>query len=253
MYDVFAYFYDELMSDLPYDKWADTAALILEKHGIKTGRVIDLGCGTGEITMRLFDKGYEMTGIDLSSEMLTIAADKKYENEMDDIMYVCQDMTDISLPFKADAFVCLGDGMNYLTDEDTFTSALKSVKENISDNGVFVFDLKTYKLYSEQYADNEFSEEHDDVLLNWVNHFDKETGINTYNISLEYEDEDGYQKSDEIHEQKAYSTDVVHTMAEQAGLKIVEIIPERDKSDISEAAACETENADRLYYVLAKA
>ena len=77
MYDRFADVYDRMMSETPYDMWFKRLAACLERQGKTGGHLCELGCGTGEMTGRFADAGYEVTGIDLSPDMLALAAQKK--------------------------------------------------------------------------------------------------------------------------------------------------------------------------------
>lgn len=79
IYTDFAAMYDILMEDIPYDLWAGYIEKILKKHGIDKGLVLELGCGTGTMTRKMAAKGYDMIGIDLSEDMLSIARQKVRE------------------------------------------------------------------------------------------------------------------------------------------------------------------------------
>ena len=72
----FSAVYDRLQ-DADYDRFADFYKKVFEKFNKKPELVLDLGCGTGSVTLRLSKMGYDMIGIDLSCEMLDIAR-KKY-------------------------------------------------------------------------------------------------------------------------------------------------------------------------------
>lgn len=74
-YRKFAYVYDELMEDMPYPDWIRFARTAWEKHGMPKS-VAELGCGTGSITIPLVNSGFEVTGIDLSADMLSVARSK---------------------------------------------------------------------------------------------------------------------------------------------------------------------------------
>ena len=73
MYENFARVYDTFMDNVPYDAWAGYLIRKLKKEGIADGLVLDLGCGTGQMTRRLADAGYDMIGADGSADMLQIA------------------------------------------------------------------------------------------------------------------------------------------------------------------------------------
>jgi SAM-dependent methyltransferase len=79
-YTAFAQVYDIFMDNVPYDEWTEYLTVLLEEYGIKEGLVLELGCGTGNVTRRLASKGYDMIGIDNSEEMLEIARDIEFEN-----------------------------------------------------------------------------------------------------------------------------------------------------------------------------
>ena len=87
-YTNFAKVYDLFMDNVPYDKWVEQIKDILYKENIKDGLICDLGCGTGAITERLANLGYDMIGIDNSYDMLDVAMEKKYASG-NDILYLC--------------------------------------------------------------------------------------------------------------------------------------------------------------------
>ena len=87
-YTDFAKAYSLMMQDIPYGKWEKYLAKTLRENGIKDGLVLDLGCGTGEMTRRLRDRGYDMLGVDSSLEML----DEAGKSGAEGILYLNQDM-----------------------------------------------------------------------------------------------------------------------------------------------------------------
>lgn len=95
-YTDFAGVYDIFMDETPYGAWRDTICGVLRKHGIESGLVADLGCGTGTLTELLAARGYDMIGIDNSVEMLGRALAKR-DISGHDIMYLCQDMRSLEL------------------------------------------------------------------------------------------------------------------------------------------------------------
>ena len=93
-YTGFAEVYDLFMDNIPYEKWADYIAGLLQEYGIGNGLVLDLGCGTGKLTRLLQDKGYDMIGVDVSGEMLGFAMEKNLDGR---ILYLQQDMRSFEL------------------------------------------------------------------------------------------------------------------------------------------------------------
>ena len=75
-YGRFAGVYDVFMDNVNYREWADYIIETLAQDGIRDGLVLELGCGTGTVTVMLADAGYDMIGVDFSEEMLEIAREK---------------------------------------------------------------------------------------------------------------------------------------------------------------------------------
>ena len=123
MYHILANVYDRLQ-DIDYEKFADYYEAVFEKFGIKPELVLDLGCGTGNITLPMAKRGYDMIGVDLSQEMLGIATEKaKAKNK--EILFLNQDMTEFELYGTVGAMVSALDRINYLTEDGQLESMLK--------------------------------------------------------------------------------------------------------------------------------
>ena len=72
-YTGFAEVYDLFMDNVDYDSWSSYLIGLLKRYGVDSGLVLELGCGTGTMTERMADKGYEMIGVDNSEDMLSEA------------------------------------------------------------------------------------------------------------------------------------------------------------------------------------
>lgn len=81
-YEQFALLYDELMNDVPYDKWVEFTEESLQQVSMKEAKILDVACGTGNVTLPLVRKGYDLIGVDLSEEMLTVAQQKLGEKDI---------------------------------------------------------------------------------------------------------------------------------------------------------------------------
>ena len=82
-YSILARHYDSLMADVDYASYADFYERIIEKYAPSLPkRLIDLGCGTGSISVLLAEKGYEVTGVDISCEMLSAALKKASDKHL---------------------------------------------------------------------------------------------------------------------------------------------------------------------------
>lgn len=178
-YTDFAYVYDVMMGGIPYDEWAEYAGKLLEQNDIKPGaRVAELGCGTGSFTMEMCRRGYKMTGIDLSSDMLSVAASKFENTDYSDVVFSEQDMTDFSLPDKADALISVCDSVNYIMEEDGMDKLFACAGKNLKSNGVFIMDLKTRYFYENVLAYNTMAENFENCSYIWDNYYHEEEKVN---------------------------------------------------------------------------
>lgn len=220
-YENFASVYDAFMDNVPYKEWSNYLIKLLHKHGIKSGILLDLGCGTGTMTEILANAGYDMIGIDNSEDMLQIATEKNMESDKN-ILYLCQDMRGFELYGTVEAVISICDSMNYITNEDDFVQVIRLVNNYLEKDGLFIFDLNTTYKYETILADNTFAEDRDDISFIWQNYYDKKSGINEYDLSLFLEAEDGrYDKYHEVHYQKSYPLDTIKACIEAGGMEFI--------------------------------
>ena len=219
-YSDFAYCYDLFMDDIPYDDWAEYITDLLKKRGLDSGLVCELGCGTGEVTMRLKEAGYDMIGIDLSEDMLMVARDKMYDEDIGDILYLHQDMRDFELYGTVDAFVSVCDSMNYILSEEDLLKVFKNVNNYLEKDGLFIFDLKTHHFFKNSYGNRSFSQEREEGVLTWDNHYDEQSMLNSYDLTIDiFDPEDNvYDEIKEHHVQRAYAIETIKSLLEKAGL-----------------------------------
>ena len=133
-YTILAEYYDRLTTDVPYRKWADYIVRHFTRQKLPVHTVAELGCGTGSLAAILAKKGYSITAVDLSPEMLTAAADKCAGL---DVTLVCQDMSKLALPQPADAVICCLDSLNYVTRPAAVRRTFKRVHDALKPGGLF--------------------------------------------------------------------------------------------------------------------
>ena len=205
-YTGFAQVYDKFMDNIEYDKWCEYLVSILKEYGVNYGIVLDLGCGTGNITELLADKGYDMIGVDYSQEMLNMAIEKR---KNDGILYLCQDMRELDLYGTVAAVVSLCDSINYITEFEDLVTTFKLVNNYLDPGGIFVFDLKTIELYR-SIGESVIAEDREDCSFIWDNYFDEEDCINEYMLSIFVKGDDNrYDKFSEEHYQRAYTVEEI--------------------------------------------
>lgn len=213
--------YDDLMDDIPYKEWGGYIITLLSRHGIKGGLLLDLGCGSGIMSELLSGYGYEVIGVDVSSEMLSAALDKKAESKSD-ILYLCQDMRELELYGTVRAVVSVCDSINYLLDIKDLVKVFKLVNNYLDPKGIFIFDINTPAKY-EQMGDQVIAENRERCSFIWENDYDKDKHVNQYCLTIFIKDECGkYDKVEETHYQRGYTNREIRQALEEAGLEYID-------------------------------
>lgn len=240
-YTGFAAVYDRFMDNIPYEEWTEYLRSLLLEYQIADGLVLDLGCGTGNITERLARAGYDMIGVDYSEEMLEIAQEKKVEHGQD-ILYLNQDMREFELYGTVAAVVSICDSMNYLESYEDLVEVLKLANNYLDPKGIFIFDMKTAHFY-EKLGDATIAENREDCSFIWENQYFEEDKVNEYELTIFVREEDGrYQKFAEVHDQTAFSIEEVKEAICEAGMTFLHCY----KAFTRETG---NEEDDRIYFV----
>lgn len=221
-YTDFAGLYDEFMEDTPYDEWCSFITEKLSKAGIDDGLVCELGAGTGEMTRRLRDRGFDMIGIDSSVDMLNVAREK--EENPEEILYLNQDMREFELYGTVRAIVSVCDCINYLLEPDDIIQTFKLVNNYLDPKGLFIFDFNTDYKYREVIGDATIAENRDDASFIWENFYDAETGINEYDMTFFVKEGELFRRFTETHLQKGYTVEEMKKYIEASGLEFIEAI-----------------------------
>jgi len=250
-YTDFAKVYDELMDETPYHEWAAYISQLISGYGIslpygenkkdkdadelsedeklsqERNLVVELGCGTGRFTEEMARLGYDMVGIDNSSDMLGIAR-KKLEESGLDIMYLEQDMTELDLFCTAGCVVSVCDSINYLIEDEQILKTFELVNNYLYPGGLFVFDFNTLHKYRDVIGDVTIAENRDDCSFIWENYFDDDSHINEYDLTV-FIKEGGkessvFRRSMETHLQRGYTLDEMKSFIKASGMEFITAI-----------------------------
>lgn len=236
-YSEFAQVYDLFMDNIPYEEWCDYLTMLLKQHGVSDGLVLELGCGTGNMTEALKRRGYDMIGIDNSEEMLAeaieknmsggtenAAADDRMSEGMKDglkpALYLCQDMREFELYGTVRAIVSVCDSINYILEPEELIQVFRLVNNYLDTDGVFIFDLNTRYKYEKILGEQTIGETRENHCFIWDNYYDISSGINEYILNLFIQGEDGrYDRYEEVHYQRAYDLEEIRQLIEVSGLR----------------------------------
>jgi len=241
IYENFAGVYDKFMSDIPYDKWVDYIKKIWERYSFSPKLIAELGCGTGNITRRLYDMSYDMIGIDSSAEMLSAAAEK---NENNGILYLNQDMRNFELYGTVDCIISLCDCVNYILDDEELIQVFRLVNNYLEPKGLFIFDINTIYKFEKVLGQNTFSQTYEDCACTWENYYDKKERINEYYTNFFIKDyKTGlYERFEEEHFEKGYEIKEMKNLIEKSGLDFIGVFDELTFSPPKE-------NSERVFFV----
>ncbi|MCE5235031.1 MAG: class I SAM-dependent methyltransferase [Clostridiaceae bacterium] len=198
--DRFARVYDALMADVDYALWADYLASFLPRGA----SVAECACGTGELTLRLKRMGYEVTGMDISAEMLRVASEKARAAGLK-IPFVQQDMRVLSLHKRADAVICACDGVNYLASMDAVRRFFKSACKALKDGGTLLFDISSRHKLSRTLGCNSLGYDDGELAYVWKNCYDPKSRLIEMELSFFAREGERYERFTETHVQRAHS------------------------------------------------
>lgn len=247
-YYALALVYDRLNAEIDYSAWADYIDRKIKTHSkIETSLVLDLCCGTGSMTVELDKRGYDMTAVDLSPEMLDIAREKAAaKGRAENILFLCQDMREFELYGTVQAVVSCLDSLNHLDGESDLDKVFALVRNYLESGGIFCFDLNSEYKFENIYSDNAYVLEDEGIYCGWQNAYDRESRICEFYTSIFTENEDGsYERYDDFEREYCFTRECVKKLLEKHGFEIISVESGIDGAPVTPAS-------ERLYYTVIK-
>ena len=225
IYSLLAPVYDEINKDINYSEWADFIEKIINKElsEIPAKLALDLGCGTGSMTLELATRGYDMTGVDSSPEMLDIARLRAEKSGIQgDILWLCQDMREFELYGTVDVVVSCLDCINHITKPSEVKKCFSLVHNYLIPDGLFIFDINGKRKFEEIYADNSYVMEGEDSFCVWQNYYNRKSKLCDFYITLFKENKNGtYDRYDEAELERMYTLASMKRMLGECGLEFL--------------------------------
>lgn len=254
-YGGLAQVYDIFMDETPYEDWCALLTGLIEKYGVsrpvrgaydnlesERNLVVDLGCGTGTLSELLYQRGFDVIGVDCSQEMLEAAMVKK-EQSGSEILYLLQDMRELELYSTVGTVVSVCDSINYILEEEELSRVFSLVNNYLYPGGIFIFDFNTVYKYETVIGDQVIAESREEGSFIWENYYDTDHQINEYDVTVFLrEEEDLFRRFQETHLQRGYTVPQMVKLVEKAGLKIVTVL---DADTLSEVRP----DSERVYIV----
>lgn len=240
-YSAFAKYYSLLQRNVPYGEIAQLIDGFIKKYSAEEEVIVDLACGTGELTKELAQLGYDVYGIDISEEMLMQA---KERNSGDNITYLRQDMCELDLWGAADVIVCILDSLNHLESEDKLASAIEHAAMYTCEGGLFIFDVNTEYKHRQILADNSFvfDMSENGLFCTWRNCCNKDGSVDIGLDFFEKKDDGSYLRSSETFTERLFSQESIDGLLEKFGFEIIGKYDDLSEKDIKD-------NTQRVLYV----
>lgn len=214
-YEFLAGSYDAFTADVDYPRWADYIQWHFSRLKRPVRSVLDLCCGTGSLTLELAGRGYQMTGVDLSCDMLALAEEKCRDLEPAPAFF-CQSMERLRLPVGVDACVCCLDSVNYVLRPQKLRTAFRRVWETLEPGGMFLFDADTPEKL-ESMDGQVFLDETDREYCVWRGEYSEKRRICSFWMDIFRREGDLWRRGEELHREYAYTMDELEGYLKEAG------------------------------------
>ena len=235
--------YDELIyEDINYEEMVSRIINISEENNIVFEDYLDLGCGTGNVTVLLAKMFKNIYAVDLSEDMLRAAFEKFKSNKIRGKI-ICQDMTELTLNHKFDLITCVLDSTNYITEKDGLIDYFLSVHNHLKDNGIFIFDINSYYKLSEILGNNIYTYSSEDVFYTWENVFEDE--LVSMFLTFFVKKEELYERFEEEHLERAYKEKEIEEILDKCKFKILNKFEGYTTKNVQA-------NSERIVYVVKK-
>ena len=246
-YEALASCYDGFTQDVQYERRARYLSRLLAVSEDRPGTILDLACGTGTLTEIFARAGHSMVGVDLSADMLAVAANKFGELPLAQRpLLLQQSMTALRLPFTVDAAFCALDSLNYLLRPEQVQRTFRALARALKPGGCFVFDVHSPEHLAE--LDGQvFLDETEDAYCVWRADYAPRSRILSYAMDIFRLDRDGrWQRSFEEHRERGYSVEELTRWLSEAGFTNIRVYGEFTRK-------APREGEERLYFSAKKA
>ncbi len=213
-----AKWFEYLNDDCGYENWSQYLIMQLKGYPLATG--LDVGCGGGWFTRAFQKAGYQMTGLDVSAEMLDYAQETALKAGVRS-EYLLGDITKIKLPRRFDFVTAINDCMNYIP-KNKLNTAVKNVASALKKGGIFLFDISSPRKFREKIANTVCADDREDVT--YISFNKEESDGVAMDVTLFVKREDGaFERLDETHRQYLYTEAEICQTLENNGFEILSV------------------------------
>ncbi len=216
-------YYDRLMSFVNYPAWVEYIEKILSVNNSTEKKIFDLACGTGSCLALWRKRGYGIIGLDSSLAMLMVGKEKLVQSlvgDGDDFLLINADMRNFVLAKKVPIITCLYDSLNYLIKDDELAKCFSNVFEQLSENGIFIFDMNTTHSLRDEWGNQTYYRHDGNMDSTWTNNYDGQDNISTLKLTITIQNDGQKMDLREIHQERAYALATIKNLLEAVGFKV---------------------------------
>ena len=226
IYSILAPYYDKWNAEIDYAAWADGLETFFARYAAgKVTDVLDLGCGTGRMTVELAKRGFDMIGVDRSPEMLDLARQAgEGAGVSSRILLLEQEMTDFELYGTVDAVVSCLDTVNHLTSRLDLARCFSLVHNYLNPDGLFLFDVNSKRKFEQVYSDKTYVFEAKGIYCVWENRYFR--GVCDFGITLFKREGKGlYRRYEGVERERMYPLSALKRTLEETGFEWIGAYP----------------------------
>jgi len=184
-------------------------------------RWLELACGTGTVALAMARRGWQVTGVDGSPDMLAQARAKAALAEQE-IPWLQQDMRQLQIAPRCDLATCLYDSLNYMLTSDDLAAVLQRVARCLCPGGLFLFDMNTAFALETFWGGQAYFEDRGDLAVAFSTRYSPSRQRTAVTVTWFEREADGrYRKRSEQHTEQAYPPEHVSTLLVDAGFQVL--------------------------------
>ena len=221
-YDTYAPAYEDFNHGYMYERWTGRLLAKAEEAGLTGDRMLDIACGTGLSFVTMLERGWQVTGCDISPAMLEIA-EEKFGDRAELFVADMRELPDIG---EFDLIWAVNDPLNYLLSVEEFEATLDGMRRNLAPRGIALFDINTLVTYRTFFS-QEIAVNQNGRQLVWQGQLSPEEVVPGVFAEATFE-EVGAEGSAHVHRQRHFSQDEVLAAFEKVGLECIAVYGEQD-------------------------
>jgi SAM-dependent methyltransferase len=228
-------------------RMADLLPDVLTHFRTRPRSILDVACGDGVFAVAMAQRGYSLTGVDSSPEMLRFANERAQDAGVE-VEFVLADMRNLKMDRRFDLATCWYDSLNYLTEPEDLAGALRGIHAALADQALLIFDMNTIHglAITWQQHPSYVMQEDDRVFEVHQTAYDHEANIATMKITGFIRKGSTWARLDEVHRERGYTRGEIGALLRGAGFQ--QLACWGDFADMSEPRP----DTGRVWYVAKK-